>query len=198
MQRPTSGVEGDFAQLRQHFDRDDPEMVFGLNIKTPRIMAEKSHAPRAINSGRGLHNRWHVKKKIVKPDCELCNPTLRDASSKIEELPSWLFNDKELQDILLERFPRMGSHQEGLAHLEQAKKWVVAIVAFYRMEWSIKHIAYEYEIFSKDENAVRSVLGRIQRVIQGVRLDGKPHTGKRRGRPRRLSLIENKELRSTT
>lgn len=101
----------------------------------------------------------------------------RAATAQVKD--SWAFDDERVRLLLMRVFPKKWEKQHKRAAL-----WMKIINEYFRMGLTANRIAFELK---RKPKYIENVVRRIRRAAAGVRTDGKPRTGKPRGRPKKLS-----------
>jgi hypothetical protein len=94
------------------------------------------------------------------------------------DTPSWVNNDKKVQKILLQSFPKLrtNTHQR-----EAAGRWGRIIQLYFRTGYTHTQVAHEMGL---TPDQVRSTIRAIRRAASGLRADGSGPRSGRIGRPR--------------
>jgi hypothetical protein len=160
----------DFANLRQHFDRNDP--IFGA-LKTAGN-GQAGHNQRVANTPEWATDNAQVRAVLLRAFPKIgTNLTHRKRAAR------WAF--------IIKHYFQLGKEASKVAlelRYEEAKKsgedWDAA-----NAEQSRKAVEQEIENLIK---RVTDTIGRISRVAKGLRTNGKPRIGKL-GRPRKVERV---------
>jgi hypothetical protein len=118
----------------------------------------------------------------------------RTSAKKRQENDSWALDDKRTKTMLLEVFPNLRTNPTQLA---QAVLWNRVIQLYFRGHngsmFKVKEIADELNREHPGRNIsakqVKDIVCCVRRTARGVRADGKPRTGRKRGRPKKINHI---------
>jgi hypothetical protein len=160
----------DFENLREYLDGDDP-LIWGVKV---------------LGAGQAGHNK------------------------RVANTPEWATNNTQVRAVLLRAFPRWNTNQ---TQYERALRWAFIIKHYFQLGEEASKVALElrYEEAKKSgetwdaanadsgrkaaeqeiEKLIKRVtdtVGRISRVAQGLRTNGKPRAGKM-GRPRKVERV---------
>jgi hypothetical protein len=110
---------------------------------------------------------------------------------------SWMADAKARRDFLAKRFPaatikqgRIHCHRNFLTckcrvchQIRQASRWAIIMRDWFVRGWSDSFICDSFPGLFKSRCDVSNCVRMIQFAIKGLRLDGRKHTGRKRGRP---------------
>ncbi len=156
----------DYTALRQKFDRNDP-IMHGMGVSAIRqVMHRKHQTP-----------EWFSNNDKVAEFVSLRFPWANK------------FDHKCRCDRCM--FPEHGSVKKcdcrPCRETMMAGKWLIVIRLWFLAHTNDSEIETEYQW---KPGTVGSIVQKIRRAIAGERLDGKPRTGKPRGRPKVSSYQE--------
>jgi hypothetical protein len=90
---------------------------------------------------------------------------------------------KTLAEFLRRQFPRVDTTRRKMAGI-----WATVINNWFLMHKSAPQIEEEK---GWEKGTVKSLVQKLRRAVRGDRLDGKPRTGRPRGRPKGLGFVES-------
>lgn len=135
-----------------------------------------------LNSGQ-----WRVLRRRFDIDAQALRGLFADnrrpgrlaRRQKRQSCPDWFWQAEVVRDHLLRE-----------RHFDVARKWLAVII-----HWFIDlHPDYRIEeVYGWKPGTVGSVVQKIRRALRNERLDGKPRTGRRRGRPKR-EIPDNRDF----
>jgi len=101
---------------------------------------------------------------------------------------AWMLDDRLLMEFLLRRFPRM--NEPAHRHRKRAVLWGYIIRRCFVSQWSAQRTAWSLEESGYCKGTVtpayiRRVIQSIRAAMRGARLDGKPRSFGKAGRPRK-------------
>jgi hypothetical protein len=95
----------------------------------------------------------------------------------------FLYNDAGTRAFLLKTFPLLETDEHQNT---QAGRWAVVIYHFFRQGWTDSRIEQELEW---EKGAVGYIVQQIRRKIKGLSPNGRPYSGRTRGRPRKITTL---------
>jgi hypothetical protein len=104
----------------------------------------------------------------------------RDPFAAGKKFPEWVHNYSTIRQFLRTRFP--GLDIPGSRDQRQAGRWLIVIQRHWRM---METAATIEAVLSWKPGTVASIAQQIRWAAAGLRLDGKPHSQNRRGRPKK-------------
>jgi hypothetical protein len=172
-----------------HFDYEvvRDAMVPGVTVKdakekitTPRRRRKKRQPISKLKLHRSslLWRKYHLENVLTAAVLR----TLKDGRKRRKPMPEW--RDNEILTFVARQHPRHVRPREDRWLSEQ--QWVILILLYGRYHKSAPAIA---KFLCWRRSTVERRIERIHLAMKGLRQDGKPHTGRPRGRPKKPEQI---------
>lgn len=150
-----------FTDLDETLEKSLPQSSLLIQGEAPSSPGGKQAHPLRKYVTYGEFNGFQVQdKRRASHQARLLRP-----------IPSWVQNDRRIQDLLLKMFPRMRDRRTK--HYKSAKRWAPIIYLYFRNGQSATEIGEALGIPSK---LVKKALYRIRKAAAGFRTTGKPRT----------------------
>ena len=139
----------------------------GLGIVQP--MTDHSEGESQLNMAGSQNEMLVLRNKLGGSDRFMEAHQITKIRSMDREIPDWVFNNKEVQRVVLTSFPRLETRPRQRA---KAAQWVRLIYLYYRMGLPMQVVAKELNV---DKSLVKRWLLSINRAEKGLtNADGKP------------------------
>src|SRR5690348_8001790 len=157
-----------------------PGCIF-CKAKPPKPVPAPTKAYRPPNPDATDH-LGHIKGSEYFGSAFYQQKALRRPGRTASRTPHWMNSDKALRAFVEKQFPKLRDEER---HRRSAALWTAVIVLYFRIGLSDADVEHELNLPA----------GRVGRIVQsirlaerGLRLDGRPRTGRRRGRPKKSEI----------
>ena len=139
----------------------------GLGIVQP--LTDNSEGEIQLSMGTHDDDLFILRNKIDSGDRFMQAHQITKVRSKEREIPDWVFDNKEVQRVVLTSFPKLKVHALQKA---KAARWVQLIYLYYRMGLPLQVVAKEMSV---SKPLIKRWLQSINRAERGLtNANGKP------------------------
>ena len=138
-------------------------------LGTAQPMTDNENGETTLSMSGTSNEMASLRKKLDSNDGFMGGHQITKVRSMEREIPDWVFNNQEVQRVVLTTFPKLATRPRQRA---KAAQWVRLIYLYYRMGLPMQVVARELNV---DKSLVKRWLLSISRAEKGLtNADGKP------------------------